>query len=297
MAMINLTIVASVSDDELPRVVYVTGSQAKLNQMDEYALVRDLRKRGTKVVLIDRKDPDIIEKLTEYGKSDVVWTNYASAETYDQAAAILADGGNLNNYAGAVDPDLLIHVPIGKAPEFSSLRDEVQTQFHEMHHNVGPNDPERYRGLAREPKVGLIGFESGSQREKEYLAGLPEGASVLLSPASELPGGLTTLGEDELITDLFIAGSGEEAARAYAELEPKLARSAAVNFVDGGLVAPVRSRHSHYVSRHQICGANAPWHMTNTSEPHSDDMVEQASNPVSFDWMVKGICGCGPCPK
>jgi hypothetical protein len=31
--------------------------------------------------------------------------------------------------------------------------------------------------------------------------------------------------------------------------------------------------------------------MTNTSEPHSDDMVEQASNPVSFDWMVKGVCG------
>ena len=132
--MINLTIVASVPDDELPRVVYVTGSQAKLDQMNEYALVRDLRKRGTRVVLIDRKDPNIIEKLTEYGKSDVVWTNYASAETYEQAAAILADGGNLNNYAGAVDPDLLIHVPIGKAPEFSSLRDEVQTQFHEMHH-------------------------------------------------------------------------------------------------------------------------------------------------------------------
>ena len=82
--MINLTIVASVPDDELPRVVYVTGSQAKLDQMNEYALVRDLRKRGTRVVLIDRKDPDIIEKLTEYGKSDVVWTNYASAETYEQ---------------------------------------------------------------------------------------------------------------------------------------------------------------------------------------------------------------------
>ena len=104
MAMINLTIVASVPDDELPRVVYVTGSQAKLDQMNEYALVRDLRKRGTKVVLIDRKDPDIIEKLTEYGKSDVVWTNYASAETYEQAAAILAEGGNLNNYAAQLIP-------------------------------------------------------------------------------------------------------------------------------------------------------------------------------------------------
>ena len=81
---------------------------------------------------------------------------------------------------------------------------------------TGPNDPERYRGLAREPKVGLIGFDPDSEREKEYLARLPEGASVLLSSASELPAGLTTLGEDELITDLFIAGSGEDAARAYA---------------------------------------------------------------------------------
>ena len=31
--------------------------------------------------------------------------------------------------------------------------------------------------------------------------------------------------------------------------------------------------------------------MTNTSEPHSDDMVQQAENPVDFDWMMKGICG------
>ena len=297
MAMINLTIVASVPDDELPQVVYVTGSQAKLDQMDEYALVRDLRKRGTKVVLIDRKDPAILEKLTEHGKSDVVWTNYASAETYDQAAAILADGGNLNNYAGAVDPDLLIRIPIGKAPEFSSLEDEVRSQFDQMHHNVGPNDPQRFRGLAREPKVGLIGFEPGSEREKAYLARVPEGASVLLSSGSELPGELKTLGEEELITDLFIAGSGEDAARSYAQMEPKLARSAAVNFVDGELVAPVRSRHSHYVSRHQLCGSNVAWHMTNTSEPHSDDMVEQASNPVSFDWMVKGVCGLRAVPK
>ena len=37
--------------------------------------------------------------------------------------------------------------------------------------------------------------------------------------------------------------------------------------------------------------------MTNTSEPHSDDMVEQANNPVSFDWMVKGICGLSSVPQ
>ena len=57
MAMINLTIVASVADEDLPPVVYVTGSQAKLDEMEDYALIRDLRKRGTRVVLIDRKEP------------------------------------------------------------------------------------------------------------------------------------------------------------------------------------------------------------------------------------------------
>ena len=31
--------------------------------------------------------------------------------------------------------------------------------------------------------------------------------------------------------------------------------------------------------------------MTNTSEPHADDMLVQAASPVSFDWMVKGVCG------
>jgi hypothetical protein len=291
MAMINLTIVASVPDDELPRVVYVTGSQAKLDQMDEYALVRDLRERGTRVVLIDRKDPAIIEKLTEYGKSDVVWTNYASSETYDQAVAILADGGNLNNYAGAVDPDLLIRMPVGKAVEFISVEEEARAQVNAMHHNLGPNDPKRFRGLAQDPKVALIGFDPGSDREKAYLALIPGGTPVLLSSPESLSAEYKPLDDEDLITDLFIAGSSDEAAEAYARLEPRLARSAAVNFVDGDLVAPVRSRHSHYVSRHQICGANVPWHMTNTSEPHSDDMVEQASNPVSFDWMVKGVCG------
>ena len=291
MAMINLTIVASVPDEELPRVVYVTGSQAKLDQMDEYALVKDLRQRGTKVILIDRKDPAIIEKLTEHGKSDVVWTNYASSETYDQAVSILADGGNLNNYAGAVDPDLLIRLPVGKASEFPSLEEEARGQVDAMHHNLGPNDPKRFRGLSRDPRVALIGFEPGSDREKAYLELIPKGTPVLLSSPETLSSDFKPLDEEELITDLFIAGPPDEAKRAYSQLETRLARSAAVNFVDGDLLVPIRSRQAHYVSRHQICGENVPWYMTNTSEPHSDDMVEQASNPVSFDWMVKGVCG------
>ena len=57
--------------------------------------------------------------------------------------------------------------------------------------------------------------------------------------------------------------------------ETQLARSAAVNFVDGDANVPIRSRNAHYVTRHQICGKNVPWYMTNTSEPHADDMLVQ----------------------
>ena len=130
-----------------------------------------------------------------------------------------------------------------------------------------------------------------SEREQAYLDLIPSGTPVFRSGSTELSQGHEALSEDDLVTDLFIAGTGEEAAQAYEFWESRLARSAAVNFVDGEVVVPIRSRQAHYASRHQICGSNAPWHMTNTSEPHSDDMIEQASNPVSFDWMVKGVCG------
>jgi threonine dehydrogenase-like Zn-dependent dehydrogenase len=297
MAMINLTIVASVADADLPKVVYITGSKSKLDEMEKYALIRDLRERGTRVVLVDRKDPAIIEKLTEYGKSDVVWTNYASQETYEQAVSILADGGNLNSYAGAVDPDLLIEMPIAAAPVYDNLEEEVSQNISLMHHNEAPNDPARHRGLAREPKVGFFGFEGKAERLQAYLQNLPEGAHVFVEDELELPASLVRAEKDALLTDVFIAGSGKEAEANYASVELRLARSAAVNFIDGDLTAPIRSRQAHYVTRHQICGKNVPWHMTNTSEPHSDDMVEQANNPVSFDWMVKGVCGLSSVPQ
>ena len=296
MAMINLTIVASVPDDELPKVVYITGSRSKLDEMENYALIKDLRDRGTQVVLVDRKDPDIISKLKEHGKSDVVWTNYASQETYQQAVSILADGGNLNSYAGAVDPDLLIEMPIRPADTYSSLEEEVSENIAEMHHNESPNDPVRYRGLSREARVAFLGFEDADDRLQAYLQQLPSGTKVLVGENTVLPNGIESACEEDLFTDVFIAGRGERAENSYAEIESRLARSAAVNFIDGGLTVPIRSRHAHYVSRHQICGENVPWHMTNTSEPHSDDMVEQANNPVSFDWMVKGICGLSSVP-
>ena len=296
MAMINLTIVASVPDDELPKVVYITGSRSKLDEMENYALIKDLRDRGTQVVLVDRKDPHIISKLKD-GKSDVVWTNYASQETYQQAVSILADGGNLNSYAGAVDPDLLIEMPIGPADTYSGLEEEVSENIAEMHHNESPNDPVRYRGLSREARVAFLGFEDADDRLQAYLQkNAFSHKSFRLREIHCCLKGLESASEKDLFTDVFIAGSGEKAENSYANIESRLARSAAVNFIDGDLTVPIRSRHAHYVSRHQICGENVPWHMTNTSEPHSDDMVEQANNPVSFDWMVKGICGLSSVP-
>ena len=112
-----------------------------------------------------------------------------------------------------------------------------------------------------------------------------------------MPAGLVKAEVNTLLTDVFISGTGKQAECRYEAIESRLARSAAVNFIDGNLTAPIRSRQAHYVSRHQICGKNVPWHMTNTSEPHSDDMIEQANNPVSFDWMVKGICGLSSVPQ
>ena len=291
MAMINLTIVASVPDDELPIVVYVTGSPVKLKEMDNYALILDLRKRGTRVELIDRNDPAIISKLTEFGKPNIIWTNYASQESYDQACAIIENGGNLNSYAGAADPELVINMPVGQGEKFDTLKDEAETQILSMHHNIGPNDPVRNNGLAESPLVALLGFEETNERLDAYLKSLPNGCKVFTPNRSVVEFGLLELSADSSFTDVFIAGNGDDAIREYQSVELQLARSAAVNFLDGNAVIPILSRQAHYVSRHQICGSNVPWFLTNTSEPHSDDMVVQAKSPVSFDWMVKGICG------
>ena len=291
MAMINLTIVASVPDSELPQVVYITGSPAKLEEMDEYALISDLRKRGTRVELIDRRDPAIISKLTEFGKPSVIWTNYASQESYDQACAIIEEGGNLNSYAGAADPKLVINMPIRRAENFDSLEQEVEAQITSMHHNIGPNDPVRHSGLAKEPVVALLGFKNNKPRLDAYLNQLPNDCPVYIPDHSWDGIEQFEASSTSNFTDVFIAGHAQDAVREYQTVELNLARSAAVNFVDGDAIIPILSRQAHYVSRHQICGANVPWNLTNTSEPHSDDMVVHANNPVSFDWMVKGVCG------
>ena len=120
---------------------------------------------------------------------------------------------------------------------------------------------------------------------------LPSGTPVLFSLKGESREGFNSCTlEEGGFTDVFIAGSGEGAKADYEAIETCLARSAAVNFIDGELVAKIRSKNAHYVTRHQICGKNIPWHMTNTSEPHADDMLVQASKPFLTGWS-KGFVG------
>ena len=137
----------------------------------------------------------------------------------------------------------------GKAPSYGDFDEESSAQIQEMHHNLSPNDLNRHRGLAKQPKVALLGFESGSAREGAYLHELPEGTEVLLSLEGEAREGFNTcLLQEGGFTDVFIAGTGEDAVTAYAAIETKLARSAAVNFVDGNADIPIRSRNAHYVT-------------------------------------------------
>ena len=291
MAMINLTIVASVPDDELPSVVSITGSQRKLDELTDFALIQDLRAKGVTIELIDRNADDIVERLTAHGKPQVIWTNFAATSVYEQAVQAIAPGGNINSYAGASDPELVLDMAIAPAASFADAAAEAAAQIQAMHHNVSPNDPNRSRGLAAEPAVRLIGF-ADSARAQAYVDALPAGSQIAAADIDGLtvPAGVTAV-DSAAWTDVFIASTGADAAAAYSEVELELARSAAVNFVTGDTTIAIRSRHTHYTSRHQICGSNIPWTMTNTSEPVAEDLARQATDPVDFDWMVAGVCG------
>lgn len=327
MAMINLTIVASRPVRDLPETVYITGSKKKLAELDGFALIRGLREKGVRVVLIDRQDPEISKKLVAFGRPKVIWTNYASQEQYDQAVAALAPGGNLNNYAGASDPAIGFKMKIPASERAPKNADKPKNEFSRMHHTLGNTDFRRRFGLRKGGLVGLFNFiddaafgkfwESRSAKgrfsfqkgDKEtrpfnYLSALPSKSRVYLHGASEGSIGvlrmifpkLRFVETPEGLDDVFIAGNGEAASSAYAFAEPKLARGAAVSFVDGDTEIFIHSRFSHYTSRHQICGSNVPWHMTNTSEPMSEDMRIQGEHPVSFDWMIRGLTGLHEAP-
>jgi hypothetical protein len=153
--------------------------------------------------------------------------------------------------------------------------------------------------------VALAGFGAGDARAASLLEALPPGTAVAGSgiDASGAGAGLArrfpelAFGAPPPYTDLFIAGGGEAAARSYREYEQQLARDAAVNFLDGGTEIGIRSRHVHYLSRHQVCGPTVPYYLTNTSEPASADLAEHARDPIRFDWMVRRIAGLAAAPE
>ena len=93
------------------------------------------------------------------------------------------------------------------------------------------------------------------------------------------------------IDDLIISSEGDAAAEAYYKWEAQLNRSAAATFIGGETMVLVKSRAIHYQTRHYITGANVPYHMTNTSEPVSEDLARQGQNPINFDWLIRGVCG------
>ena len=293
MAMINLTILANLPESERPAVVYITGSQNKLDELDGFDLIRSLREAGTHIELIDRRDPNIIEKLTLHGRPHVIWTNFAGSEVYVQATSAIAPGGNINIYAGAADPDLMIPMDIAPARRFASFEEEAEHQVNAMHHNVHPVNPARCYGLHDQPGVHFMGFSS-EERIRAYLSKLPGGARVSadtkLPPADQFPE-LKFIEDPILYTDVFIAASENEASAAYQSIEKSLARNSAVNFVTGPCHIEIESKYTHYHSRHQVCGDNVPWHLTNTSEPLAIDLEQQASHPISFDWLIRGVAG------
>ncbi len=299
MAMIKLTILAARPEDELPERIAITGSRKKLDELPGYAVIQSLRERGVDILLIDRRAPDVLERLLAPGKYDAVFTNFPAQEVYDQAVAIIERGGNLNNYAGAVDPEIAIEMAIPPVPRSASLAEEARARIAEMHHNVTPTEPLRARGLADGGGAGasvlLVGFEGQRERLDAFLGALPAGVAVRVEgwDAGELDGRFPALrfDGDAPPSDVFIAGTGRAAAEAYARVELGLARCAAINLVDGDTTIRVRSKHSHYQTRHQICGPTVPFTMTNTSEPLSADMAIQGERPIDFDWLVKGVAG------
>ena len=291
MAMITLAILAR--GPRWPRRVAVTGSRARLRQLGATPVVAALRDRGVSVHLVDRADGAALAELRAGRGFDGVFTFYANQESYDLAAELVRPGGNLNNFAGAGDPDLVLPMTIPAATPDTA---QEAAAIGEMIHPQALGAPRRVRGLAAPARVALAGFDTGDARVERLLRALPAGTAVAgAGPAGRFPG--LAFGAAPPYTDLFIAGRGAAAARTYREHELQLARDAAVNFVDGGTAIGIRSRHLHYLSRHQICGPAVPYYLTNTSEPASADLAEQARKPLDFDWMVRRIAGLAAAPQ
>ncbi len=296
MGMIHLTIMSNVPDSDLPQVIYITGSQRKLDELDGFALIKSMRARGVEFVLLDRNDPAIGIKLIAHGRPDVVWTNYPAQDVYDQAVAAVRPGGNINSYAGAADTEIGFHMRLAPVDPYTSLDLEAADQVARMHHNLARNDFHRYDGPTRNGLAHFVGFAQQPDRLAAYLRHLPEGHRVSV----DQPGLIPTIDASHAVhvtetaggwDDVFISGSGDPAAASYAAVEPALNRGAAVNLVDGDTIIFINSRFTHYTSRHQICGPTIPYTLTNTSEPVSRDLARQGTDPIDFDWLVRGVCG------
>jgi hypothetical protein len=289
MAMINLTIVANMPIATLPRVVQITGSQRKLDELAEFALIQELQAKGVTIELIDRNAEDIEARLLQHGKSDVVWTNFPAQEVYDQAVAIIAPGGNINSYAGAANPDIGFHLKL--AAWQSEQPDEI---LNYLHHNLQANDPQRYRGVKVGGVVALVNFPDALAQG--LLRALPRGHRVHYD--GELPEHVERAATDAAIDDVIVwSQNADHLSSAYAEITPRLARGAAVALLGSGGTVFVPSRDIHYRTRHSFCGPNVPFYFTNTSEPVASDMQHQADEPIDFDWLVRGVCGLRAVPE
>ena len=301
MAMITLAILAR--GPRRPRRIAVTGSAGRLRQLGDTPMVAALRDRGVTVDLVDRADRAALARLRSGDRFEVVITFYASQDSYDLAAELVHPGGNFNNFAGAGDPDIVLPMIIPAVPPASA--GDVRAVLDEMIHPQALGADRRIRGLASAARVALAGFGSGDARVDALLRALPPATAVAVGntrtggAGAGLARRFPELAFDAAppYTDLFIAGGGAAAARAYREYEPRLARDAAVNFVDGGTRIGIRSRHVHYLSRHQICGPTVPYYLTNTSEPASADLAEHARDPIKFDWMVRRVAGLAAAPE
>ena len=299
MAMITLAILAR--GPGRPRRIAVTGSAGRLRQLGDTPMVAALRGHGVTVDLVDRGDRGALDKLRSGARFDVAMTFYASQASYDLAAALVRPGGNLNNFAGAGDPDIYLPMTIPTVP--CAAAGDARAALDEMIHPEALGAERRVRGLASAARVALAGFDSGDARVDALLRALPAGTAVAGSSTAAAGGGLASrfpelaFGAAPPYTDLFIAGSGEAAARTYREHEQQLARDAAVSFLDGGTGIGIRSRHVHYLSRHQVCGPTVPYYLTNTSEPASADLAEHARDPIEFDWMVRRVAGLAAAPE
>ena len=88
-------------------------------------------------------------------------------------------------------------------------------------------------------------------------------------------------------TDVFIAGTGEDAVLM---LQSKLILPVPRRLIlsMGRQMYPFVQK-CHYVTRHQICGKNVPWYMTNTSEPHADDMLVRRIRYLLTGWSKECV--------